>query len=258
VRVVAVLALVVGLLIGASPVQADGWWQPHGTLSWQVQFDGRIDKMVAADAFDIDAFDSSARLVKALHAQGRRVVCYINAGAWENWRPDAGRYPSAVKGKPLAGWPGERWLDVRRIDGLGPILADRISMCAAKGFDGVEFDNVDGESNDTGFALTPHDQLTFDRWLADAAHAAGLAVGLKNTLSLAAQLQPKFDFAILEQCFQYHECNLVQPFLDADKPVLDVEYKLARTEFCTKAAALGVFAMRKRLELDAWRRPCHP
>ncbi len=75
----------------------------------------------------------------------KHTVCYINAGAWENWRPDAGDYPSAVIGKPLDGWPGERWLDIRRLDVLAPILesTDWINA-AAKGFDGVEFDNVEG------------------------------------------------------------------------------------------------------------------
>ena len=41
------------------------------------------------------------------------------------------------------------------------ILDDRVSICAAKGFDGVEFDNVDGYSNKTGFALTAQD---LDAW----------------------------------------------------------------------------------------------
>lgn len=243
-------------LLPATAQAATGWWTPSGTLSWQIQFSGRIDRTVAADAFDLDAFDTSAQLVSRLHEKGRHVACYINAGAWEDWRPDADSYPDGVKGKPLDGWLGERWLDIRRIDVLGPILTSRIAMCSAKGFDGVEFDNVDGYTNPTGFSLTADDQLTFDGWLAAAAHAAGLAVGLKNTLDLADSLEPSFDFAILEQCFQYRECGRAAPFLDAGKPVLDVEYSLARSRFCTRAQGLGLFAMGKRLELDAWRRPC--
>ena len=221
-----------------------------------MQFSGRIDKSVKADAYDIDAFDSSAALVAKLHTVGRHVVCYIDAGSWENYRPDAKRYPAQVLGKVMDGWPAERWLDIRRIDVLGPILDDRISMCAAKGFDGVEFDNVDGYSNKTGFPLTAQDQLAFDRWLADTAHAHGLAVGLKNTPSLARQLEPDFDFAIVEQCVQYHECASFAPFLDAAKPVLDIEYSVKPTTFCPKTNRVGIFAMRKHLELDAWRKTC--
>jgi len=258
IRVIALVVAVVALWIGASaaPAAASSWWQPRGELTWQMQFSGRIDKSVAADAYDIDAFDSSAALVTKLHGLGRKAVCYIDAGSWESYRPDADEYPAIVKGKVMAGWPDERWLDIRRIDILGPILEDRIAMCASKRFDGVEFDNVDGYSNRTGFLLTAQDQLKFDRWLADTAHAHGLGVGLKNTPSLADQLEPSFDFSIVEQCVQYHECGSFAPFLDANKPVLDIEYSVGIGTLCPKTQALGIFGMRKHLDLDAWRKTC--
>jgi hypothetical protein len=231
-------------------------WAPGPGTTWQIQFSGRLNRAVEADAYDVDMFDTSSGTVATLHADRRHVVCYINAGAWEDWRPDASRYPRSVKGRALDGWPGEKWLDIRRIDLIGPILADRLDMCQAKGFDAVEFDNVDGYSNDTGFNLTAGDQLSFDRWLAARAHERGLAVGLKNTLDLAAQLEPDFDFAILEQCFQYRECAKVGPFVTDAKSVIDIEYSLGRAPFCSKAATLGIQAMRKKLSLNAWRRAC--
>ena len=249
-------AMVLAAFVGWPAQAAPARWQPAADASWQIQFSGSLDKSVAADIYDLDLFDTSAAAVADLHERGRRVVCYINAGAWENWRPDAGRYPSAVKGKKLDGWPGERWLDIRRISVLGPILEDRLDLCSAKGFDGVEFDNVNGYQNPTGFNLRRSDQLAFNRWLAAAAHERGLAAGLKNTLSLAEALEPAFDFAILEQCFAYRECSLAAPFLDAGKAVLDVEYDIARRRFCPRTRELGIVAMRKHLELDAWRAPC--
>ena len=106
----------------------------------------------------------------ALKAAGRRVICYVNAGAFEEWRPDAKRFPKAVLGKDLDGWPGERWLDIRQWGKLEPILAARFDTCRAKGFDAVEPDNVDGYANDSGFPLTAADQLTFNRRVADLAH----------------------------------------------------------------------------------------
>lgn len=252
---VAVLALA-ALAVWPAPSVAATRWSPGPRTTWQIQFSGRLNPSIDATAFDLDMFDTAASTVAALHARGRKVVCYINAGAWEDWRPDAARYPSAVKGRALDGWPGERWLDIRRIDVLEPVLIDRLDMCRSKGFDGVEFDNVDGYSNRTGFPLTAADQLAFDKWLAARAHERGLAVGLKNTLELAAELEPHFDFAILEQCFQYRECGLVEPFVESGKSVVDIEYTLTRSQFCPKAANLGIFAMRKRLNLDAWRRVC--
>ena len=88
-----------------------------------------------------------------LHALGSDVVCYLSAGSWENLRPDAGDFPARVMGRSN-GWPGEQWLDIRKIGVLGPIMKARLDMCAAKGFDAVEFDNVDGYQNRTGFPLT--------------------------------------------------------------------------------------------------------
>ena len=158
----------------------------------------------------------------------------------------------------MDGWPGERWLDIRQINLLAPILTDRIAMCAAKGFDGVEFDNVDGYSNNSGFPLMADDQLAFDRWLADAGHAHGLAVGLKNTPSLAAQLEPKFDFAIVEQCVQYRECGAFKPFLQASKPMLDIEYSVGLRTACAKAAQLEFFAMRSTWSWMLGERPVEP
>lgn len=254
--VLVLLASLATLAAGLPQGVAAERWAPGPRTTWQIQFAGTLDRNVAAAAYDVDMFDTSAATVAKLHADGRHVVCYINAGAWENWRPDASRYPRSVKGKALDGWPGEKWLDIRRIDLIGPILTDRLDACQAKGFDAVEFDNVDGFANDSGFALTSADQLTFDRWLAARAHERGLAVGLKNTLDLADQLEPDFDFAILEQCFQYRECGRAAPFVEARKSVVDIEYSLSRAQFCSKAARLGIEAMRKRLNLNAWRRAC--
>jgi hypothetical protein len=161
-----------------------------------------------------------------------------------------------VLGKEVPGWPDERWLDIRRLDVLAPILRDRLDRCAAKAFDGVEFDWTDSYLHDTGFDLTRAEQLTFDRWLASAAHHRGLAVGLKNALPLIGELVGTFDFAVNEQCFQYRECWHYAPFLDAGKAVFNVEYNLPRSAFCARAAELGIAAMRKHLDLDAWRAAC--
>jgi hypothetical protein len=243
------------LLLGGS-AGAAGWWSPPLGSTLQVQFSGLpVDETVPASVYDLDAFDTAASTVSSLHAAGRHVVCYVDAGTWEKWRPDANLYPKKIRGKSN-GWPGEKWLDIRRLDVLGPIIGARIDLCVTKGFDAVEFDNVDGYTNKTGFKLTAADQLTFDLWLADAAHARDLGVGLKNDLDQIPDLVSSFDFAIDEQCAQYDECDALTPFVAAGKPVFEIEYKLARPAFCGQAASLGFAAMRKHLSLDAWRDAC--
>lgn len=78
------------------------------------------------------------------------MLCDINAGGWEDWRPDAQSFPASALGKDLDQWPGERWLDTRDETVRG-LITDRITMCADKGFDGVDPDNVDGTAQTTGF-----------------------------------------------------------------------------------------------------------
>jgi hypothetical protein len=234
---------------------AAGWWRPKPGLTWQWQLSGTLDRGVDAQVYDIDAVNTSAADVAALHASGRKVICYVDAGSYEPNRPDAGRFPAAVLGKELDGWPGERWLDVRRWDVLEPILAARQDVCRHKGFDAVEPDNVDGYQNESGFPLTGSDQLLFNKRIADLAHKRGLAVGLKNDLDQTRQLEPHFDFAVNEECMQYDECDALRVFVAAGKAVFHVEYG-QESGFCSKARALGFSSMRKRLDLDAWREAC--
>lgn len=205
--------------------------------------------------FDVDGFDTSRRIVSKLHRRGRAAVCYLSAGSWERWRPDAGRFPQEVLGRPN-GWPGERWLDVRRLDVLRPIMRARVAMCARKGFDGVEFDNVDGFQNRTGFPLSGLDQLRYNTWLANLAHRLGLSVALKNDVGQVRRLLPYFDYALNEECFTYRECGKLKPFVDAGKAVFGVEYALAPSRFCPRANRLGFNFLRKHPSLRAWRVPC--
>ena len=229
-------------------------WRPSVGTRWQWQLTGTVNTSVQAPVFDIDGFDTPAATVAALKASNRRTICYISAGSWERWRPDAGKFPTAVLGRSN-GWSGERWLDIRRLDVLKPIMAARLNMCKAKGFDAVEPDNVDGYSNNTGFALTYADQLRYNRWLAAAAHARGMSVGLKNDVEQVRDLVAYFDFAINEECMAYAECGALRPFLAAGKAVLHVEYELSTTSFCPKVP-VGFSSMRKNWDLDAWRSPC--
>jgi len=258
----ALVAIVVGMAAGAAsqpliPGGRDAIWMPPLRTSWQWQLTGVVDQNHDVDMYDIDLFANSASVVAALHAQGRKVICYMSAGSWEAWRPDAEQFPAAVLGNPLEGWPDERWLDIRQLDLLAPIMRARMDMCSQKGFDGIEPDNVDGYVNDTGFPLTAQDQLAYNRWLAAEAHARGLSVGLKNDVDQAADLWPDFDWALSEECFRYRECRPLRIyFIDNNKAVFEVEYRLPAFFFCWRANRMNFNAMRKRLDLDAWRKPC--
>ena len=229
---------------------------PPTTTPWQWQLDGTIDVTVPGGVYDIDGAVQGADVVEALHAQGRRVICYFSAGTWEEFRPDAQGFPAETIGNPLDDFPDERWLDVRRIDLLAPVLLARMDECRAKGFDAVEPDNVDAYQNDSGFPLTADDQLAFNVWIANQAHARGLSVGLKNDAEQVAALAPYFDFAVVEQCFQYKECSSYLPFVEQDKAVFVAEYKVRPPRFCRRSRKFGFSTIFKRLALTSFRRAC--
>lgn len=230
-------------------------WVPAPGTTWQWQLSGVVDTTVDAPVFDIDAMTNGGDVVRELHAKGRRVICYVNAGAAEDFRPDRAAFPAWVVGNGN-GWPGERWLDIRQLEVLRPIMAARFDVCREKGFDGVEADLVDGYAADTGFPLTAADQLVYNRMLADLAHGRGLSIGLKNDLGQVAELVADFDFAINEGCVRYRECETLLPFIRAGKAVFHVEYALARNQFCRRTTALGFSSMGKNRNLDAARWPC--
>lgn len=225
-------------------------------ISWQVQYNGELDLDIDVSVFNLDLFDTTPDQIKALHRRRVFVICYFNAGAYEDWRPDAEEFPSQVLGKKLAGWPGERWLDIRRMDTLSRILELRLDLAVQKGCDGVDPDNINGYTNDTGFPLSAEDQLAYNRWLADAAHQRGLAIGLKNDHEQAAELVDDFDWIVNEECFTYQECHLLQPFVQAGKPVFVIEYDATPEEVCPQANRLGYYLLIKNLALDAFRVDC--
>jgi hypothetical protein len=244
---------------GPTPTPGN-WWVPPQRTTWQWQLTGLpVDQSYDVDMYDIDIFDNDASVVASLHAQGRKVIGYFSAGSWEDWRPDADQFPPEVLGNDN-GWPGEKWLDIRRLDVLGPIMEARMDLAAQKGFDGVEPDNVDGYSNKTGFPLTYQDQLNYNIFLANAAHERGLSVALKNDIEQIVDLEPYFDWALNEQCFQYRECDWpnggLLNFINAGKAVMNVEYKLRTSKFCPQANAWNFNSMKKNLDLDAWMEPC--
>jgi endo-alpha-1,4-polygalactosaminidase (GH114 family) len=236
-----------------------GIWQPQPITSWQWQLSGTVNQSFNVQMYDIDMFDNHASVVAALHAQRRKVICYISAGTWEDWRSDANQFPPSVIGNPDAGWPGEKWLDIRRIDILGPIMQARMDQCKLKGFDGLEPDNIDGYANNTGFPLTYPDQINYDIFIANAAHARGLSVGLKNDLDQVNNLLSYFDWALDEECFYYQECSALTPFVSAGKAVFEVEYTddgMTLAKFCRQADTLNFNSLLKRRNLGAGRQAC--
>jgi hypothetical protein len=189
--------------------------------SWQWQLSGTIDTSLDVQMYDVDLFDASDAALEELSS--RYLVCYFSAGTWEDWRDDADSFPTESIGAAMEDWEGESWFDIRD-SGVRSALEARLNFAVERGCDGVEPDNVDGYANDSGFDLSADDQLDFNRFLAEAAHARGLSVGLKNDLDQVRDLVDDFDWALNEECVAYDECGVLAAFTDAGKAAFHVEY----------------------------------
>ena len=234
------------------------WWHPKPGLSWQWQLGGKFDMDIEVDVIDID-LDVNKSAVDHFHSRGIKVICYISVGSYEDWRADADQFPEEVLGKDYEGWAGEKWLDIREIDLLAPIILARLDECAAKGFDGVEPDNMEIWTNDTGFPLTYEDQLKYAIWLAEEAHKRGLAIGQKNASDQVKDLVDIYDFAITEDYFYYDEAKPMIPYIESGKPVFAAEYTDLNGdfgEFCRHSDELGFSTILKRRNLGSWIKTC--
>ena len=224
-------------------------WSPTPLTTWQYQINGSVNTSHNVVMYDLDLFETPQAVIDTLHAHGRIVVAYFRAGVWEDWRPDAGDFPTALLGNTVSGWSGERWLNIANTTLIHPRMEARLDLAVAKGFDGVEPSDVDGYHQATGFPLTAANQLSFNQWLAGAAHLRGLSVGLKNDREQIAGLATYFDWALEERLYEYDEASLAQPFLGAGKAVFDVEYSGVPVTICPPAIADHVSLLFKTLEL---------
>jgi hypothetical protein len=266
---------------GSTTTGGGSYYHPPAGASWQWQLTGTIDLSYSVDIFDIDLFDADNATVAAIHAKGAKAVCYMETGAWENYRPDQGSYPSSVLGGAVSGYPDERYVDIRQLAILRPILDARLDMCKSKGFDGVEPDIddsfVDVGATAIGFPVTYADQLAFNKAIADDAHARGLAIALKNGVfgamgssgQFVNDMEPMVDFAVEESCAINGVCPVLQPFTAHGKAVLHTEYldeygatmanyQMVLDMFCPATKPLGLSSILKTSSatLDGWRKAC--
>jgi glycosyl hydrolase family 114 len=205
------------------------WYPPHlaanhHPMRWDWQI-GRTTPLQrtgkhAVDIYDIDGFLTTRAQAHAIRTRWQastlahpRTVCYLDL-AWEDYRPDAsptpyGRYfPAAALGKVYFGFPQERWLDFRQLDALKPMLRERISMCARKGFDAVELDDIDSfdPPKTTGFQLTPGDAQNFLAYAFNEIHRYGMTGLWKNSPLLSWWGRRYADGAVIEECYAFGGC----------------------------------------------------
>lgn len=256
--------VVLGALAPIGPVVAQGeHWKPETGLSWEIQISSvpKADDLLEVQAYDVDLFEADAALLESMENRGIRTICYFSAGSYEAWRSDAKRLKK-FRGSKLRGWQGEWWIDIRK-KGVRNVMKKRLDLAKQKGCDAVDPDNVDGYANQNGLGLKRSHQVKYLRFLAREAHARGMAIGLKNAVELIPALEPQFDFTVNEECFDYNECDTLERFISAGKPVLQIQYgdnaaarENAAEQWCDKANAREFSTLIKGWDLDEQRIDC--
>jgi hypothetical protein len=230
---------------------------PDGRFFLQLQGDVKVP--AGTQVVDADLFDVDASQVSEWREAGIYPICYMSAGSVEDWREDAAMYPKSVTGKDYEGWPGEKWLDIRQIAKLAPIIKARLDLCRQKGFSGVDPDNIDGYLTDTGFNISRDDALRFVRWMASEAHQRGLTIGQKNAPDMATDLSSQLDFVISESPVTYGHVHYFAPYVAQHKPVFAIEYLTDQADiarFCQQARHAGFQGINASPALDGKNHYC--
>jgi len=298
IAIVFVIALAVGLGVGLTRGRGDGdddggdgddgsgdlpesgpdresAWQPGAGVSWQIvllqpiKVESNVDDLKPdVEVYDLDLFDNDIETFKTLQDGGKKVICYFSAGSWENFREDKDEFDEDDLGKELDGWPGERWLNLSS-SSVRDIMKKRIKIAWQKGCDAIDPDNVDGYQNDNGLGLTADDSIDFMRFLSEEAKSYKMAIGLKNAGDIIPDVIDFVDFSVNEQCIEYSECETFAAFIEADKPVFNIEYPegaprdistKVKDEICSqrgKARGTEDFSIViKKMDLDGWVEYC--
>jgi hypothetical protein len=199
--------LVLLLVLLAGPAHATGGTAelpPTGT-DWDYQLGGSRPVPVHVGIVERDR--------RAAPLAGKYDICYVNgfqtqASEKRFWHH---HWSLVLKrdGKPVVDsvW-GEWLLDIRTADkrtALAAIMGRWTDRCARDGYQAVEYDNLDSFTRSHRL-ITTADTRAYAALLVARAHAAGLAAAQKNRAGWDGT-SVGFDFAIAEQCAQYHECG---------------------------------------------------
>jgi Glycoside-hydrolase family GH114 len=237
----------VGALV-AAPAAAQSWTLPPVNAKFDYQIGGDYPLPRGVEVVSRDWFAGSPDAAYS--------ICYVNGFQTQDDedgvdRPDErSNWPRGLVLRRLGddpNWGGEYLIDIRsaaKRARAADWVQQMIQTCADKGFDAVEYDNLDSW---TRFDDTPvEDEVPFGKLqairyadlLTDRAHALGLAVAQKNTPQLSRRQSRRaigFDFAIAESCGRYAECHVYRNrFRDR---VIAIEYR--RKDFRRACRAVG-------------------
>jgi hypothetical protein len=239
-RTLLALAALIGCALTATgaAAAAPSWTAPPAGAPFDYQLGGDYPPAPAVRVVSRDWFSGRPA------GGGRYSICYVNAFQTQADEPGVNRpdersnWPSDLVLSALGddpNWGGEYLVDIRSPATRRRAvawLAPMIGRCAAKGFQAVEFDNLDSWTRFDGTPLAGKvpfgraEAVAFAALITRRAHAKGLAVAQKNTPQLGRRTSLRtvgFDFAVSEQCGRYRECGAYTRVFG--RRVFDIEYE---------------------------------
>jgi hypothetical protein len=181
-------------------------------------------------------------------------ICYINGFQTQpgaSWSSTLVLHTAGGSAVGDPDWPGEYLLDTStatKRSGIADKLDPIVANCAKKGFQAVEFDNLDSYTR-SGRLLTSSDNIAMAKLLVNSAHAHGLLAGQKNTVELSQRLHDEagFDFAVAEECLEYGECGGYKAVYGTK--TIEIEYSdnsLSLTQVCASSQRMTSVVYRDR------------
>jgi len=223
------LYILVGMVSGRPYLLSGSSW---ANLAWGYKDGGRDDIDGASVVFiDMDGGHD----IESLKRDGKIVMCYISVGTLEGFRSFYKRDKEAWEGLTLGtmvSFSDERWLDIRKLDRLIPLMEARFDTAAAAGCDAIEPDNMDcylssecvgrmgGVSKKDAMAMS----IDYGLVVASLAHNRGMSVVVKNAIELYDSFVDIFDGAVTENCLQYKECDATSIWTSRNKAVFSTDY----------------------------------
>ncbi len=184
--------------------------------------------------------------IDTLHGAGAKVVCHIDAGAIRLTDPDAMRFPGfatppdrptmpaagSVIGWSVVGDPNTRYLDLRTAGRTlwQGAMRKRFDYAKTIGCDGIDAGWID--QADPGFPLvTAGNDNDITLYYADVVaqlHNREISAGWHASTfvgkSFADAFSDSYDFAVVERCAEFDECDLTRVFQQKSKAVFGIDY----------------------------------
>mgnify|MGYP000249402383 FL=1 len=186
-----------------------------------------INLEYTADIYIIDALYSTKDFITRMKQSDISPYCLFSVGVYEVYEVDQDKFAPSDLGEVADEMNTQKWVNIAS-GSIRKIMGDRIALARDKDCDGVVFAHIDSYKHKTGFDIDKASNLAYLAELTQLAKHAkmqvGVRVNMQDGFEAVAEVEELVDFALSEECIEYHNCHTLAPFIDHNKSVFNVEY----------------------------------